>query len=203
MNKIIKMLLIIIVCSLIVGLLIFFLSRTKIIKENNIDNYLEYLNDLQLNKDVHSKLYIFPSKINKEKTELFEYLRKESLFDGSYLFYIIINYDENEYNEEINRIKEVKKIFKYGEKYPIYVEGDKYPAYITISDGYDTYEYALLDEENNKIIYVFRQLYYYDSKLKNEYYFEYKVPKNQRDIKRPGYNMYYYYDSDGVGVIDY
>lgn len=203
MKKGLKIILLILGILIIIGLLIFLLSKTKIIEKNDIENYEKYLSELQFNTDVHSKLFIFPSKVNKENVEAFQYLRQDSLFDGSYLFYVIVNYDETEYNSEIQRLKELNRLFKYGVKYPIYVESLKYPAYITISDGYDTYEYALVDSENKKIIYVFSQLYYYDSKLKADYLIEYKVPKDKRDTKRPGYNMYYYYDENGVGVMDY
>ena len=36
---------------------------------------------------------------------------------------------------------------------------DKYDIYITRNTGYNTYEYALFDKENLKVIYVFNQVY--------------------------------------------
>ena len=202
MKKIFKII-IIVVLVLLVGLLIFLISRKKVIVKDDIEKYNKYLEELQFDTNVHSKLYIFPEKVNKDNVEGFEYLKVNSLLSGSYMFYIVIKYDEKEYLEEETRIKGLNRIFREGIKYPIYVEDFKYPLYVTISDGYDTYEYVLLDKDNNKIIYVFKQSFFYKNNLNKDYIVEYSVPKNKRDNKKIGYNMYYYYDENGNSKLDY
>lgn len=202
MKKIFKII-IIVGCILLVALLVFLISRKKVIVEDDIENYNKYLEKLQFDTDVHSKLFIFPEKINKDEVEGFEYLKVNSMFNSSYMFYLVVKYNEKEYFEEENRIKSVNRIFRGGIKYPIYVDKLEYPTYVTISDGHDTYEYVLLDKANNKIVYVFKQLYFYENKLDKEYLVEYQVPRNKRDNKKMGYNMYYYYDENGNSKLDY
>ncbi len=202
MKKIFKII-IIVGCILLVALLVFLISRKKVIVKDDIENYNKYLEELQFDTDVHSKLFIFPEKINKDEVEGFEYLKVNSMFNSSYMFYLVVKYNEKEYFEEENRIKSVNRIFRGGIKYPIYVDKLEYPTYVTISDGHDTYEYVLLDKENNKIVYVFKQLYFYENKLNKEYLVEYQVPRNKRDNKKMGYNMYYYYDENGNSKLDY
>lgn len=202
MKKIFKII-IIVGCILLVALLVFLISRKKVIVKDDIENYNKYLEKLKFDTDVHSKLFIFPEKINKDEVEGFEYLKVNSMFNSSYMFYLVVKYNEKEYFEEENRIKSVNRIFRDGIKYPIYVDKLEYPTYVTISDGHDTYEYVLLDKENNKIVYVFKQLYFYENKLDKEYLVEYQVPRNKRDNKKMGYNMYYYYDENGNSKLDY
>ena len=202
MKKIFKII-IIVGCILLVALLVFLISRKKVIVKDDIENYNKYLEKLKFDTDVHSKLFIFPEKINKDEVEGFEYLKVNSMFNSSYMFYLVVKYNEKEYFEEENRIKSVNRIFRGGIKYPIYVDKLEYPTYVTISDGHDTYEYVLLDKANNKIVYVFKQLYFYENKLDKEYLVEYQVPRNKRDNKKMGYNMYYYYDENGNSKLDY
>ena len=145
MKKIFKII-IIVGCILLVALLVFLISRKKVIVKDDIENYNKYLEKLQFDTDVHSKLFIFPEKINKDEVEGFEYLKVNSMFNSSYMFYLVVKYNEKEYFEEENRIKSVNRIFRGGIKYPIYVDKLEYPTYVTISDGHDTYEYVLLDK---------------------------------------------------------
>ena len=194
-----------IIISILLGLVII-ISLIFIIKEiekverhNDVNKYNEYLNGLIYSDDVHSNLSIFPKNINIEDVESFEYLTSGGLFDGSYLFYIIINYNGEEYLKEVNRIKNIKATFDNNYKY-ILEEDLKYKTYITICDGNGSYEYAMLD--NNKIVYVFRQIFYYDNNLDSKYVLDYIVPNKLRDISTDGYNMYYLYNKYGVGYME-
>ncbi len=66
----------------------------------------------------------------------------------------------------------------------------------------DTYEYAMLDNDNKKIAYVFRQLFNANNKLDKDYVLNYIVPRENRDKYSPGYNMYYFYDDYGIGYME-
>lgn len=202
MKKGIKILLIILSILIICGVSIFIINKEKIYEKKDIDKYKEYLSELKNNSDVHSKLFIFPDEINKDNVEEFQYLKKDGLFDGSYLFYIIVKYDEKEYNKEIDRLKKIKRIFNGFDKFILYTEELKYHTYITICDGMDTFEYALLDDNNKKIIYVFRQLFNSNNNLKDDYLLKYKVPNDKKDKNSIGFNMYYFYDEFGVGYME-
>ncbi len=200
MKKWLKIVISILVVLLVAGLLVFLISKKDVKSFNDLDKYEEYLSDLRDNSDAHSKLLIFPNKIDKDKVEKFEYLSVEGLFDGSYLFYIIVNYDDNNLKKEIERIKQIKRTYNGKDKFIISEENLKYPTYITICDGMDTYEYVMID--GNKIIYVFRQIFTANNKLDKKYELEYIVPRDKRDKYTPGYNMYYFYDEYGIGYME-
>lgn len=118
--------------------------------------------------DLDSDLSIFPDKINDDiEVKYFESSLTTGLFDTD--GYIVLEYTLNEadFQKEIARLSQLEKnIENYnGKVYKnqvMYAEDEyAYPAYITI-DGYaDTFEYALIDEENYRIICVY--LAYIDS----------------------------------------
>ena len=64
MKKVFKII-VIVVIVLLVGLLVFLISRKKVIVKDDIEKYNKYLEELQFDTDVNSKLYIFPEKVNK------------------------------------------------------------------------------------------------------------------------------------------
>lgn len=91
---------------------------------------------------------IFPKKING-KVERFKMLC-DDFWDKQFLSYLVIDYNEEDYNKEINRLE------KLGiEKYNYYgVTGfTKYKLVAMNSDDYNGFVYALTDGKS-KIIYV-------------------------------------------------
>ena len=196
------MLLIILAILLICVGIIFIIYKQEPYEKNDIENYEIYLKELIESEDAHSKLFIFPEKVKKDNVEDFQYLKKDGLFDGSYLFYVIIKYEEKEYNKEIERLKNIKRVFNGDSKNILFVDSIKYPTYITICDGLDTNEYAMLDKDNFKIIYVFNQLFNSNNNLKDEYILNYTVPRDKRDRNNIGFNIYYYYDEFGNGNME-
>ena len=126
----------------------------------NIEEYSSNLTKLIESQDVRSGLKIFPTEVNKDKVKEFKYYSEDDLFVGSYLYYLVVDYDKDEFNAEVERIKSVNQPFRDIVKNIFFAKtGFKYPAYITIWDGNGTYEYALVDEENTTIAYVLNQLF--------------------------------------------
>lgn len=162
-------------------------------------NYEVYLSDLIQNNDVHSLLYIFPSTLKNGQVTEFKYMEQDGLFDGSYYYYLVMNYDEDNYDKEYKRISNLELNYGSTKKTPIkdYI---KYDTFITIYNNYNTYEYALFDKENNRIIYIFNQLFNWNEiGLENKYTLtEYNI--DIKDTKQLGYNMYYLYDKYGNGI---
>ena len=118
----------------------------------NIDEYSSNLEKLIESKDVRSGLKVFPAEINKEKVKDFKYYSTDGLFIGDYLYYLVVDYDKDEFDAEVERIKNVNQPFRDIVKNIFFAKtGFKYPAYITIWDGNGTYEYAVVDEENTTI----------------------------------------------------
>lgn len=124
-------------------------DKTKIV-ENNWD-------------DMDSLFLIFPDDTSKIKKGNFNSDVKSDMI-SSY-GYIILEafYEENDYLAEVKRISDISydlKDVNWGkEEHKVQsIKYDdsmyKYPAYIA-SDGYcGGYEYALLDEDKNRIIYI-------------------------------------------------
>lgn len=168
----------------------------------NIDEYSSNLTKLIESQDVRSGLKIFPTEVNKDKVKEFKYYSADDLFVGSYLYYLVVDYDKDEFNAEVERIKSVNQPFRDIVKNIFFAKtGFKYPAYITIWDGNGTYEYALVDEENTTIAYVLNQLFdWKDTDIAEEYLpKDYSVPSTSKDTGKDGYSMYYVYDEFGTG----
>lgn len=168
----------------------------------NIDEYSSNLEKLIESKDVRSGLKIFPAEINKEKVKDFKYYSTDGLFIGDYLYYLVVDYDKDEFDAEVERIKNVNQPFRDIVKNIFFAKtGFKYPAYITIWDGNGTYEYAVVDEENTTIAYVLNQLYdWKDTGIAEDYLpKDYSVPSTSKDTGKDGYSMYYVYDEFGTG----
>ena len=184
---------------IITFVLLFTFSCSLINREEytDINNYESYLSLLKNSSDVQSGLFIFPSSVDVENVIEFKYVKEDGFFDGSYIFYLVCNYDDISYKNEIDRIKNI--FINYGNliKTPLYLNDN---IYITISDVYGTYEYVIFDDSNNKVAYIFNQLLDFDD-ISDEYILKnYKVSKDKRDSNRPGYNMYYNYNSNGDSV---
>jgi len=128
-------------------------KSVSIIRHNdNISNYETYIEEYKKNDDVHTKLKSFPAKINKENVIDFSEYNRDGLFDGSYFIYLKYQYDEDSFNSEFDRIKEIS-IKTLKEK------DSKYITYIISDDEMGTKEYVLIDKDKLIIVYNFIQLF--------------------------------------------
>lgn len=106
-----------------------------------------------------SNLNVFPENTNSEIYEseyYFEYI--DRMFDPCYQIYLKCKYDKEKYLKEIGRLLQVNEQHQ-GKIQEIKYDADnfKYPAYVSIFADSHCYEYALLDEEEYTIIYVYTQ----------------------------------------------
>lgn len=160
----------------------------------NVKLYESLLNDLRDNADAHSELYIFPNTINQENTKQFKYMHTEDLFNGAYLFYLVQQYEVEDYQSELNRLSQIKAVFtKYSVTKNIIHLSEK-NMYLTVYRNHN-YEYAIYNEETCTISYVFNQLYDWET-------VKIDCPINNVDIPDEvddggnSYNIYYYYEKD-------
>lgn len=130
--------------------------------------------------DLDSTLSVFPDSVSDDMdVKVFHSSFKSNLFDTA--GYIVLDYylKEDEFEKEIERLQRLEaKIENYdGATHTnkvMYVEGEyDYPAYITIDGFRDTFEYALIDEENCRIVcvylsYVNPQEFPYEEYLKED-----------------------------------
>jgi hypothetical protein len=117
---------------------------------------------------ISSSLLVFPKTIPKSATvNGYYYSRIIPPFIGTYYqIYLNITLPEEEYKEEVDRLSKIvkgTKIQMYDNKpTSINIKYDKsnfiYPAYVAMRGYNGVNEYALLDEKEHKIIYVFTQI---------------------------------------------
>jgi transcriptional regulator with XRE-family HTH domain len=109
--------------------------------------------------DLNSGLFLFPDDTDKIIDGEFDSKLKTGLLDTDGHLVLKAHYSHEDYEKEIERISGITCTISYKDmsvtnsvKYD--TEMYNYPAYVAV-DGYDyVYEYALLDEENDTIIYV-------------------------------------------------
>lgn len=127
------------------------------------ENYdKEYLLS-EYNSDLDSGFFIFPDSTDSALEIDYDSSLKTGLFDTDGYVFLTATYDESEFQKEVERLSEITcTVFDtyyedsdyHTEKIMYDTEMYNYPAYIA-TDGYDNvYEYALLDDENNKIVYA-------------------------------------------------
>ena len=107
----------------------------------------------------YSNLDVFPDNIPDDGTDAqYYYEYKDGIFDPYYQIYLKCTYVTPKYFDEVRRLKRIKEDYQGTiQKIRYNTEDFEYPAYVAIY-GYDgCYEYALLDEDNQTIMYIFTQ----------------------------------------------
>ena len=109
--------------------------------------------------DLDSDLSIFPDELLTEEAE-YKASFRSNLFDTDGRMILECSYDDEQFDGEISRMQQLSKTIRFGdEEYTNEVLYDEesypYPAYITIDGFGNTYEYALIDEAENRIVYIY------------------------------------------------
>ncbi len=124
-----------------------------------IENYDKAYFEQEFSGDMTSHFFLFPDDLDKAEDAEFWYEFKTGLLDTDGSFFLTAEYSDEDFAEEVERISGITCTVNDGHKdYTQSVIYDEdmynYPAYIAI-DGYThNYEYALIDYDNNRIIYV-------------------------------------------------
>ncbi len=128
------------------------------------------------NSDLDSNLSVFPDTITDEMiVKNFESSLTIGLFDTDGYIFLEYTLDKANFEKEVARLQNLHaKIENYdGEIYTnkvMYSEEEyAYPAYITINGYADTFEYALIDEANCRIICMYLAYYNGDGFPYEEY----------------------------------
>ena len=162
---------------------------------NNVNQYETLLKQSINNSDFHSELYVFPSEINTENAVAFSYKTREDLFTGSYLLYLVMKYDQNQFNAELERLDAIKADIEIPNnvfKTKNIIKDTDTSQYVAITQN-SRYEYVKYNSETLEIAYVSNQLFTWrETGIKNEYlYKDIKIP-TELDDGDNSYNMYYY-----------
>lgn len=128
-------------------------------------------------ENIESGLYIFPEQIDMAKdSQYYYYCSNHNSSLSEYLIYAEVTYTKEDYLKEQERISNIKCEVKLSPE-----EGEitnnvlyseelfMYPAYIAIYASNLSYEYALLNEKEQKIIYIYSQLKDANNILPTEY----------------------------------
>lgn len=170
-----------IILAVIQLLMIIPIHGDKII--SGVENYNKSYYLKEYCGDLDSTLAIFPNKDVDLTNSKFNSELRTALFDTDGFIVLETKYNDEDFNKEIERLKNINISIRssYHKNTDVFINHIKYdetsynlPAYIAM-DGYDsTYEYALINENDKEIIYVY--ISYPD--LDNKYYKDYlKIDK--------------------------
>ena len=132
--------------------------------KKGIDNYdKEYLLE-KYGGDINSSLLVFPDNTSGMISAEYECFLKTGLLDTDGDILLAAAYSDEKYSQEVERLSQIsctiydtiKDDSDYHISHILYDdESYNYPAYIAIDGQSHAYEYALLDEDNNRIVYVY------------------------------------------------
>lgn len=148
--------------SLVLCILMTACGKTEVYHTTNANEYLQTTGHIaNEGMDIKSGLYIFPKSTEELADVEYEYYCKQGILDNSYMICLKGYYpDKESYESELMRLKNISCSVKIPEKTVINnIEFSDvlfdYPAYIAIYNCNLSFEYALQDDENNCIIYIY------------------------------------------------
>lgn len=119
---------------------------------------------------------LFPKSVESLDVTDYLFVYNVHLLKTEWQVALVVKYDEDNFEKELERIKTVCK------NSPVYGETEYFdkPTYASIWDYGTSYEYAIVDEKNSEIAYIYFQHVYtdtYEFKIKEEY-----IPVKYRDM---------------------
>lgn len=160
--------------------------------DNDVNSYESILKTFREESDFHTELYIFPESTSIGTPLDFKSQNTESLFTGSFLLYLRMQFDQQTFNSELTRISNVEAIFKKFDSKKI-IHFPEQSLYLTIAKD-NRYEYAMYNEQELTITYVSNQLYQWkETNIENQYILPSVTIPEELDDEDNSYNMYYFY----------
>ena len=189
MNKIIKIFTVLPFCAVV-------LTSCKTYIRSDVAQYQIDLKEYREKSDFHSQLYIFPESVKGEVVKYFV-AEREDLFNGSYFFYLVLNLDQETFDDELERLSGIKSVFaKYDNKVKPILSYPEQSVYLTVMRD-NRYEYALYNKETLQIAYVSNQLYEWkEVPLLLGHEMHSLVVPSQYDDGNNSYNIYYLYENN-------
>lgn len=173
---------------LVAGIVTFISLQTKpLVTVTSIEKYRDSKDTILNDKwSSRTELFIFPDSLLNKKVEDFKFMKKHDTFNQFYCLYLSIEYDEADYENEIDRISKIHKHFDTfkATKKILYFEDDN--CYLTVQK-HGMYEFALCDENELKIEYIYNQYFDWKTIDIGIEYINYQIPDAVYD---EGYNLY-------------
>jgi len=163
--------------------------------KTDTEEYVDILKECIADQDFHSQLYIFPKSIEGLEIQKFVFSNTTDLFNGSWLMYLSLKWDKDGFNNELERLNDIKAEYKTGDVKPI-IKFEEESIYLTIKRD-NRYEYVLYNKETFEVTYASNQLYEWKKTpvLEEHILPELDIPKELDDGNNT-YNMYYRYEGD-------
>ena len=148
-----------IICLIIQGVIIFFIpylsyTTAKVEVNNDISKYNDYIGPVA-KKEYKNKWdmdeSIFPTKITNNMNVIDYKMVYYNPWDAQYLSYLVIEYNKEDYQEEVKRLSEYKSTNYLG--YYNVTGFTKYNLLAMYADSYNGFVYAITNNDN-QIIYV-------------------------------------------------
>ena len=172
------------------------LTSCKTYTRTDVEQYQTDLREYREKSDFHSQLYIFPDSV---KGEVVKYIvsEREDLFNGSYFIYLVLNLDKETFNEELDRLSEIKATYtKYDNKVKPILYYPEESIYLSVMRD-NRYEYALYNKETLQIGYVSNQLYQWkEVPLLTGHELPSLIIPSEYDDGDNSYNLYYLYENN-------
>ena len=137
---------------------VFFCMSCDTTTKTNAEDYHDTLTECISDGDFHSQLYIFPESIEGLEITRFYFSNTTNPFTGSWLLYLGIKWDEENFNNELKRLDQIEAVYpRYNSKKPI-IKYEEKSLYLTINRDM-RYEYVLYYMDTKEIVYISNQLY--------------------------------------------
>ena len=166
-------------------------------------NIADYPQILAEESNMRTGFFVFPEKITEEMTDItFDYYYKDTLFDPTISVFLQATYEEEQYQEEIDRLSNLQKEQMGGMKKLLRDEQHKYPypAFIAVENHGNSYEYALLSGEN-QITYIYTLFFTKEDIRFDEKYLPIDFMTEEGKEFGSGYSIYV--KAQGSGAISY
>ncbi len=137
-------------------------------------------------------LWIFPKEMVETSTSTdYYYYHQESYFGVSYQVYLSHVWSPEDFEQEILRLSRItdekSRRIKGNDQIVYNIDDFVMPAYVTVYSDQRSYEYALINESNYEITYVYIENVDLEEVNFNHEY----LPKNyENQIDKDGYNIY-------------
>lgn len=190
----------------IIAFLLFVITFMWLFFTGGFPNKTSNMKDYGSFKDFkgYSNLYIFPNEIPKSaEVDSYYYYQRDTLFDPTCQIYLEYSLSKTDFDAEVLRLSKISERYKnenYKDKINNIVYDTKnfiYPAYVTIFNQNHCYEYALLNNEECKIIYVFTQFIELNNVKFDKKYLPVDFGKEKSST---GFNIYY--SENGFGYFE-
>lgn len=136
-----------------------------------------------------STLSIFPDTIlDSAQNVKYYYGSVDSILGNDYQIYLECNYSDNDYKKETERLSKITETY-LNRTNSIRYDTDTFicPSYVAVLGNNQTYEYALVFNEEKKIVYVFTQFMDRDDIVIDE---QYLPPNFMEGDSEHGFSIY-------------